>query len=152
MVLLLIVTAGIYYPSWFLLRRDGINSLNANEKLGTLPFIVGIVLFVVIFVLDIISTTTASESADVGSRIVQFAAGILLLIQCFKVRRILEAHLQETLSELSDHPHLRHSQSALSGWPYSFCRFSICSTSSTIDWRQSQKCNALRLGVGQSHA
>ena len=52
MVVLLFVTAAIYVPCWFLLRRRGINSLNANEKLGVSPFVIAIVLLAVTLALD----------------------------------------------------------------------------------------------------
>src|SRR5688500_11993613 len=52
MVVLLFVTAAIYVPCWFLLRRRGINSLNANEQLGVSPFVIAIVLLAVTLALD----------------------------------------------------------------------------------------------------
>lgn len=115
MVLLLFVTAGIYVPCWFLLRRRGINSLNANEKVGVSPFVIAIVLLAVRLALDATGITEASETADFLSSVVLMAANIVLLVQGFKVRRIFEAHLQDAHSELSDYPHLRHSESSLSG-------------------------------------
>lgn len=115
MVLLSMVTGGIYYPIWFLLRRDDINKLNANEKLGTVPFVLLAALFGILFVVNAIRAIAPSEIADGLWGLGLMAAGIVLLVQCFKVRRILEAHLQESLRDLSDQPHLRHSESALSG-------------------------------------
>jgi uncharacterized membrane protein len=115
MVLLTIVTAGIYYPLWFLLRRDDLNKLNATEKLGTVPFVLAAASFGIILVLNVVSSAAESAIAEVVSRLIQITVGILLLIQCFKVRRIVEAHLQESLQELSDQPHLKHAESALSG-------------------------------------
>ena len=117
MVLLTVVTGGIYYPSWFLLRRDGINSLNANEKLGTLPFVVAIILFVVALGFGIVAEMAEVEEVaglTQASDLTQLFAGILLLVQCFKVRRIIEAHLHAATPDLSDMPLLRHSQSSLS--------------------------------------
>ena len=115
MVVLLFVTAAIYVPCWFLLRRRGINRLNANEKLGVWPFVVAIVLLAVTLALDVTGSTAASETADFLSSVILLAANIVLLVQGFKVRRIFEAHLQDANSELSDYPHLRHSESSLSG-------------------------------------
>jgi hypothetical protein len=63
----------------------------------------------------VVSEAAPSAIASDVSGLVQISVGILLLVQCFKVRRLLEDHLQESLGELSDQPHLRHSQSALSG-------------------------------------
>ena len=103
------------FPCWFLLRRRGINSLNANEKLRVSPFVIAIVLLAVKLALDATGSTEASEAVDFLSSVVLIAANIVLLVQGFKVRRIFEAHLQEAHSELSDYPHLRHSESSLSG-------------------------------------
>jgi hypothetical protein len=115
MVLLLFVTAAIYVPCWFLLRRRGINSLNADEKLGVLPFVIAIVLLAVRLALGATGSTEASETVDRLSSVGVLAVNIVLWVQAFKVRRIFEAHLQDANSELSDYPHLRHSESSLSG-------------------------------------
>lgn len=109
MVLLTLVTAGFYYPCWFLLRQQDINSLNANEKLKNFPFVVAIALLA--FSLGFSVGASNVEAADFA----QLPAYILLLVQCFKVRRIFEAHLHAGLGQLSGTPNLRHSQSSLSG-------------------------------------
>src|SRR5262245_58824785 len=33
MIVFTLITLGIYYPCWFLMRRNAINSMNANTKL-----------------------------------------------------------------------------------------------------------------------
>jgi hypothetical protein len=115
MVLLSVITSGIYNAIWFLLRRDDLNKLNANEKLGTVPFVLLAALLGILFVLNVIRATAPSAIADIVWSLGQIAAAIVLWVQSFKARRILEAHLQESLRELSDQPDLRHSESALSG-------------------------------------
>jgi hypothetical protein len=65
--------------------------------------------------LEFTEVTATSDALDLVSTGARLAFSIILLIHSFKVRRILEAHLQEASSELADYPHLRHSESALSG-------------------------------------
>ena len=119
MLLLIIFTGGFYFPAWFLLRRDGINNLNAEEKLTTFPFVVVIVLIAVSFGFSLGADNPVAARAEAYEALGGFTdvfAGILLLVQCFKVRRILEAHLDKGLADrFSDMPNLRHSQSSLSG-------------------------------------
>lgn len=95
MVLLTLITGGLYYPSWFLLQRDGINSLNAKEKLRKWPFVVAIVLFA-----GSLALSTGAGEAEAGTadtvlfaELADICCGLLLWVQCFKVRRIFEAHL-----------------------------------------------------------
>ncbi len=117
MLLLTVVTGGFYYPFWFLLRQHDINSLNAKEKLQSFPFVVAIVLVAVSvgFGVGASNVEAAAEMYEGAADLAQLPAYILLLVQCFKVRRIFEAHLHADLGQLSDTPHLRHSQSSLSG-------------------------------------
>ncbi len=117
MVLLTVVTGGFYYPFWFLLRQHDINSLNAKEKLQSFPFVVAIALlaFSLGFSVWASNVEAAAEMYEGAARLADLAAYILLLVQSFKVRRIFEAHLHADLGQLSDTPHLRHSQSSLSG-------------------------------------
>ena len=117
MLLLTVVTGGFYYPFWFLLRQHDINSLNAKEKLQSFPFVVAIVLVAVSVGFSVWASNVeaAAEMYEGAARLADLAAYILLLVQSFKVRRIFEAHLHADLGQLSDTPHLRHSQSSLSG-------------------------------------
>ena len=118
LVFLTVVTAGFYYPCWFLLRQHDINSLNAKEKLKSFPFIVAIALLAFSLGLSVRASNIEAAAAAMyegATDLAELAAYILLLVQCFKVRRIFEAHLHADLGQLSDTPHLRHSQSSLSG-------------------------------------
>ena len=120
-VLLSVVTLGIYFPSWFLLRRHGINSLNANEKMTIFPSLAAIVLQVISIAFIVGASfafyTAAPTTAEMYDRIAEFAtwaSTILVLVQSFKVRRIFEAHLKQGPQQSSDVPSLEHSQSSLS--------------------------------------
>ncbi len=106
-----IITAGIYSPCWYLSRRDQINELHSNEKLGKGVFIFAIVTFVISLVLVLVSgilegmgeelgnaefLALAKDLADIEPLFVLIAA-ITLLVQCFKVRRIFRKHFNEHL-------------------------------------------------------
>ncbi len=118
MVLLTVVTGGFYYPCWFLLRQHDINSLNAKEKLQSFPFVVAIALLAFSLGFSVGASNVEAATTEMyegAADLAQLPAYILLLVQCFKVRRIFEAHLHAGLGQLSGTPNLRHSQASLSG-------------------------------------
>jgi Domain of unknown function (DUF4234) len=105
-ILLTIITLGFYYPYWFIRNRTGINSLNSPEKLGygIFAFVFALWLFEWVFLvvagqLDEIPSLSRFGLGDtVASLLAVFfvlataGSGILLLVQAFKVKRMLEAH------------------------------------------------------------
>ncbi|MGE0594455.1 MAG: hypothetical protein AB7G23_12715 [Vicinamibacterales bacterium] len=98
-VLLTFLTAGIYYPCWFLARKRAINALG-GEALGTGVFVVAIVLFAVSVPVAVSAASLAetdperSQALDLAARSVQLVASLLMLFQCFKVKRIFEQYLR----------------------------------------------------------
>jgi len=110
-ILFTVITGGIYYPAWFLTRRQAINSLHSKEKLGSGVFVFGIVMCSLSIFLMMISgffeglneathnaeLLAISEGIDAIDKILEFVVGITLLVQCYKVRRILRAHFNEYL-------------------------------------------------------
>ena len=107
-IVLSFLTVAIYYPVWFLRRRAALNGLQARDKLNAGVFVVAIVLFSVGLVLMLVSGALEGLGEGLGSRdllavskglegfaqFLNLVAAIALLIQCFKVRRILTEHLQ----------------------------------------------------------
>ncbi|HUU14300.1 MAG TPA: DUF4234 domain-containing protein [Terriglobia bacterium] len=98
-VLLSLVTLGIYIPIWYLNRRRAINNLQSAEKLGRGVFILALSLWILDFFMSLIyvamteaGTKVSEASFDGLSRVLQLSGAILLLIQAFKVRRILLNH------------------------------------------------------------
>ena len=98
-IILTILTCGLYVPIWFLQKRSGVNQLHSNEKLGAGPSVA--VLF-----LDLL---TVLVNMGVGNQVpfirnfetmwappfnalAGLAIGILMVMQAFKVRSIMEAH------------------------------------------------------------
>ena len=104
MILLMIVTLGLYAPIWFLRRRDALNHLDSPRKLAAWPQVVFIVILVMymaaelmVVLLDsaVISLETATAVLSIAPllALARFGAAILMLLQCFKTRDILEDHL-----------------------------------------------------------
>ena len=106
LVVLTVLTLGLYYPIWFMRRRSGINDLRSGEKLGLGVFVLVFVLWLADLVLnfgkDYLNVPGVHPglgwlaSFDGGTTLV---IGVLLLIQAFKVGRILEAHTAGSSAE-----------------------------------------------------
>ncbi len=100
-VLYTIITGGIYLPVWFLSRRDAINKMNSAKKIGKGLFIFVIVLYVI----NILASFGAgfeigmngaeddtSNMLDGLSALASIIAGIILIVQAFKLRTIFNDH------------------------------------------------------------
>jgi hypothetical protein len=103
LVVLTILTLGLYYPIWFMRRRSGINGLRSGEKLGLGVF----VLVLVLWFADLALNFGKDYLNVLGMhRGLGWLAGfdgtttllvvVILLIQAFKVGRILETHAAES--------------------------------------------------------
>lgn len=106
-----IITLGIYYPCWFLTRREQINSLKSNRKIGKGVFIICLVLIAIALFLAFFSgllegigmenaNTDFIELAsgvDFLSNILQFASFIIVIVQSLKLRKILIDHYRGNL-------------------------------------------------------
>lgn len=100
MIFMTVITGGIYWAIWFLTRKDAINRLQSREKLST-----GVLVFVTVMVsmslvagvisggLEGLGETEIVENLDAFGGLLDLITGITLLVQCFKVRRILKEHL-----------------------------------------------------------
>jgi hypothetical protein len=98
MIVFAVVTFGLYYPIWFLRRRAALNRLDSPRKLQAWPFVVVIAWFVFQIVLGAAaSSETPEETFGEGTvlllNVVQLAVGILMLVQSFVTKDILEDHL-----------------------------------------------------------
>jgi hypothetical protein len=99
MILMTVITGEIYWAIWFLTRKDAINSLQSREKLGN-----GISVFVLVAIsitlvaafisggLEVAGEMEMAENLDAFSGLLDLVTGITMLVQCFKVRRILKEH------------------------------------------------------------
>lgn len=95
LVILTIITFGLYYPVWFMRRRDGINGLQSREKLGVgvFAFVFGLLLLSLLVNAGqgYIAFISMSWLRSIDS-VVWMLSGVLMLLQVFKVRRIVEDH------------------------------------------------------------
>jgi len=96
MIVLTLLTFGVYYPIWFLRRRAGLNRLNSPRKLQLWPFVIVIAWLACQFIAGIVAGLNGQPiggSLAILFNIVQLAVGILLLVQSFFTKDILEDHL-----------------------------------------------------------
>ena len=95
MVVLTVVTLGFYYPLWFLRRRAALNRLDAPRKLQAWPFALLIAYIAVHVVISLGAEAVPAErhAGNVLLDAVQLAVAVLVVVQCFFVRDILEDHL-----------------------------------------------------------
>lgn len=98
-VLLTFLTGGIYLPIWFLTRRKAFNQLRSAEKLGIFPSLVALIGFIANVCIPIVGSIkwgTLVEGENVLFPLHVFAwfvAVVIMVVQCFKVRRMLLDHL-----------------------------------------------------------
>ncbi len=107
LIFLSFITVVIYYPVWFLRRRSALNGLRSRDKLNTGVFVVAIVLFSVGLLLMLMAWALEGFGEGLGrgdllavskglegfAQFLNLVAGIALLIQSFRVRRMLTEHL-----------------------------------------------------------
>ena len=98
MIVLTFVTLGLYYPIWFLRRRGALNRLDSPRKLRLWPFVIFIALFVLQFIVRLVSAPgrperIIGEGPALLLSLARLAVGILMVVQCFFIKNILEDHL-----------------------------------------------------------
>jgi len=62
MIVLFILTLGLYYPVWFLRRRKALNILDSPKKLDRWPFVVCLAYFVAAFFVGVARAAAGPES------------------------------------------------------------------------------------------
>lgn len=105
-VLMSLLSAGLYYPFWFLGRRDAINSLYSREKMGMAVYFV-LLTFLVFYLFLILSAgfmaelgaTTMEENLHTLGGIVGLLVSLIMLFESFRIRRILYDHFRDYLKE-----------------------------------------------------
>lgn len=95
MILLTVFTLGLYYPVWFVRRRAALNQLDSPRKLQAWPFVVFLAYVTIRLVVSLVFGPHARADAPVDTLIYigQIAIGILIVVQCFYIKDILEDHL-----------------------------------------------------------
>jgi len=96
MIVLFVVTLGFYHPVWFLRRRAALNHLESPVKLAWWPFVVYLVFLVFVIAVNVATVDVPPEERpdlDVTMALGRLAVGLLVVMQAFRVKRILEDHL-----------------------------------------------------------
>ncbi|MFN7984069.1 MAG: DUF4234 domain-containing protein [Vicinamibacterales bacterium] len=109
MIVLVIVTFGLYYPIWFLRRRDALNRLDSPRQLRRWPFAIPLAFFALQVLVGLVSAPgqpeqTIGEGAALLLNGVQLEVGIFMVVQCFHVKDILEDHLLGPEGTISSSP------------------------------------------------
>ena len=97
MIVIMIVTLGLYDVVWWFRRRPGLNRLDSPDKLQLWPLLLWIALFVMQVGLGIVAGTGPPEDVigEGGVMFVtafQFMVGIVMILQAFKVKGMIEDH------------------------------------------------------------
>jgi len=98
MFLLFVATLGFYYPVWFLRRRAALNSLDSPRKLAAWPFLLFLAYWIGQFG---VALAAGGAPLDVAFgpgiagllSLVRVGVGIVMVVQCFYIKDILEDHL-----------------------------------------------------------
>ena len=105
MIGLTLVSFGLYYSIWFLRRLAALNRLNTPRRLRAWPFLLLFAFSLTRLIAAIVSGPArpqpATSSWSLLWTLVQLAIGILILVQCFFIKDMLEDHLASPEGELS---------------------------------------------------
>ena len=105
MLILTIITYGIYIPVWFLNRKDTFNNLNSKEKISNGTIIFALVIFIISAIALILSLlfmeTKIGAMFDEMDSLVNLVGGITILAMSFKVRWIMKEHYKINLSGIA---------------------------------------------------
>ena len=97
MILFFFITLGVYMPVWWFRRRAGLNRLDSPRKLALWPLLLFGALFAIQFGVGIVQGLRPGEQIpgpgiDTILVLFQLGVGILMIIQSFKVKDMIEDH------------------------------------------------------------
>jgi predicted Zn finger-like uncharacterized protein len=110
LIFLTLITFGIYFPIWFLRKREALNALNSDKKLGSGLYVFAIVVYVFTVLVAIVSGVMEGmggepsplfQGLEALTNLINLVVGIILWVKCFTVRRILSDHFNKRLSALA---------------------------------------------------
>jgi hypothetical protein len=97
MILFTLATFGLYYFVWWFRRRPGLNRLNSFRKLALWPLLLMAAINAIQIAIAILAGQTpvadviGSSTATVLN-LVQFAIGVLMIVQSFRIKDMIEDH------------------------------------------------------------
>lgn len=99
MLVFVLCTFGLDHPVWFFRRRRGLNLLDSPRKLPMWPLMLFAGYLVTAFVIGLMTGGSTVEEAfgveaAMALRIAQLIMGVLMIMQCFAVKDIIEDHAQ----------------------------------------------------------
>ena len=97
MIVFMVISFGLYYTIWWFRRRSGLNRLNSPKKLAAWPLLLLAALFVIQIGLGLVAGETPlhdviGEGGTLSVGLFQLAVGIVMLIQTFRVKDMIEDH------------------------------------------------------------
>lgn len=97
MLVFTFLSLGIYYLVWFYRRRSGLNRLNSPRKIALWPLLLLTALFAAQVILGVMAggapvNEFLGPGLTVVFQIVQLAVGIVMIVQCFRIKDIIEDH------------------------------------------------------------
>ena len=97
MIVIFVVTLGLYFPIWFLRRRAALNRLDSPTELRMWPFLMYgsyfVLEFITAFMAEFAPNHTNARELAMFVTGLRMITGIVMIVQCFVVRTILEDHL-----------------------------------------------------------
>lgn len=98
MILFFLLSGGLYYPIWFMRRRAALNRLDSPRKLQLWPFLIATIWLAFHLSLTVAVSPDPPEEAlgpdgALFFAFAQLAVGILMIVQSFFTKDILEDHL-----------------------------------------------------------
>ncbi|MBN2715176.1 MAG: DUF4234 domain-containing protein [Deltaproteobacteria bacterium] len=103
LLVLSVVTLGIYIPLWYMSRLEQLNRIKFVDKLNSTPFIIILVLYSISAAITIISivmdfSVSTMQGIDGIDRVINIVGGITILVQSFKIKRMLERYTGQPYS------------------------------------------------------
>jgi hypothetical protein len=104
MIVLMVVTLGVYYLVWWYRRRPGLNRLNSPDKLHLWPLLLLTAQYVIQFAIGL-ATGEATEEEVLGETgvvlvaLFQFLVAVVMIVQAFRIKGMIEDHAARTQSE-----------------------------------------------------
>jgi hypothetical protein len=97
MFVFLFATFGFYYVIWFFRRRTKLNRLDSPRKLALWPLLLFSAVWVIQIVVGLVAgETPVDEALGTGTtlllQLLQIVVGIVMIVQCFKIKDIIEDH------------------------------------------------------------
>ena len=97
MIVFTLISLGLYPLIWLFRRRPGLNRLDSPRKVPMWPLLLAVASFAVQFVLGMVAGAEPvpdliGPAASGALTLLQLGVGITMIIQCFRIRDIIQDH------------------------------------------------------------